>query len=147
MLTTDNNLINGYASGMDLHDAPTALNPTGPTGSAAFQWGTPASNSSYPHSSALWLEPLLATNVGSEQYFNIGYLYYLELSFVVDKNTLDGTLSTPDQFKVFEGYECRAEPLGRFTTTPGVPNILPVPEPSSAIMAVLGVPTLVRRKR
>lgn len=222
ILIADNNLTDGYATGMDLHDAPTSLNPTGPTGSAAFQWGTPKSNSSYPHSSALWFQPLPAANVSPEQYFNLGYLYYrngtittntgasavditlklnfsnpsgispvntsftsdlvntlnsndqvasadtvslrnqgsilnfsdasgnkyyLELSFKVDQNTLDGTLSTADEFKVFEGYQGRAELLGRFTTTPGVVPVSPVPEPSSALMAVIGVLALIRRKR
>jgi hypothetical protein len=219
VLITDNNLTNGYASGMDLYNAPTSLNPTGPAGSAAFQWGDPKSNSDYPHSSALWFQPLAATNVSAEKYFNLGYLYYrngtivtntgatsvdialslnfsspsgisplttsftsdlinsvngkdpvasadtvslrkqgaalnfkdasgntyyLELSFKVDSNTMNGTLSTADQFKVFEGSQGRAELLGRFTTTPYAAAI---PEPSSALLTVLGVLALVRRKR
>ena len=219
ILITDNNLTNGYVSGMDLHDAPTPLNPTGPVGSAAFQWGNPKSTSNYPHSSALWFQPLSATNVNPEKYFNLGYLYYrngtivsntgassvdialnlnfsspsgisplttsftsdlinslngsdpvasadtvslrnegaalnfkdasgntyyLELSFKVDTDTINGTLSTADQFKVFEGRQGRAELLGRFTTTPYAASI---PEPSSALLAVLGALALIRRKR
>ena len=66
--------------------------------------------------------------------------YFLELSFRVDQNTLDGTLSTQDQFKVFEGGQGRAELLGRFTTTA-------IPEPSSALLSVLGLVAILRRKR
>lgn len=218
ILIADNNLTNGYAAGMDLTDAPVTLNPAGPAGSAAFQWGTPSGSSDYPHSSALWFEPLAAANVVPEQYFNLGCLYYrngtiqsrtgassvdlalnlnftnpsgmapvnalvtsdlinsvntsdpvasadtvslrnfapldftdssgnqyyLELTFKVDQNTLDGTLSTPDEFRVFEGKQGRAELLGRFTTIPGT---APVPEPSSAMLAILGAVALLRRKR
>ncbi len=219
ILIADNNLTDGYAAGMDLTDAPATLNPAGPAGSAAFQWGTPSGSSAYPHSSALWFEPLAAANVAPDQYFNLGYLYYrngtirqntgassvnlalnlnftnpsgmpqaaasftsdlvnsvntsdpvasadtvslrnpgspldytdssgnryyLELTFKVDQNTLDGTLSTPDQFRVFEGSQGRAELLGRFTTTPGAAA---VPEPSSAMLTILGALALLRRKR
>jgi hypothetical protein len=222
VLIADNNPTNGYAFGMDLHDAPASLNPSGSTGSAAFQWGEPKSNSDYAHSSALWFQPLSAANVAPEQYFNLGYLYfrngtittntgassvdlalslnfsnpsgisplstfftsdlinsvngvngkdpvasadivslrnqesilnfndvsgnnyYLELTFKVDQDTLDGTLSTIEQFKVFEGSQGRAELLGRFTTTQ---MSSPIPEPSSALMAVISVLPLIRRKR
>lgn len=219
ILIADNNLTNGYAAGMDLTDAPVTLNPAGPAGSAAFQWGTAAGWSAYPHTSALWFEPLSGVNIAPNQYFNLGYLYYrngtiqsgtgassvdlalnlnftnpsgitpattsftsdlvnsvntsdpvasadtvslrnpgspldftdasgnryyLELTFKVDQNTLDGTLSTPDQFRVFEGKQGRADLLGRFTTTPGV---MAIPEPSSALLAVLGALALLRRKR
>ncbi len=222
VLIADNNLTDGYASGMDLTNAPATLNPTGPTGSAAFQWGTPSTSSSYPHSSAIWFEPLAVANVTANQYFNLGYLYYrngtiksntgasavdialalnfsnpsgmspintsftsdlvnspntsdpvasadtvslrnrgsilnfndasgnsyyLELSFKVDQNTLDGTLSTEDQFRVFEGNQGRAELLGRITTTPGVTGGATIPEPSSSLLAVIGVLALIRRKR
>lgn len=74
ILIVDNNLTDGYAAGMDLTDAPTALNSTGPAGSAAFQWGTPKSSSAYPHSSALWFEPIAAKNVAPDQFFNLGTL-------------------------------------------------------------------------
>lgn len=73
-----------------------------------------------------------------------GNRYYFELTFKVDQNTIDGTLSTQDQFRVFEGGQGRAELVGRFTTTPGA---VTVPEPSSALMAVFGAFALCRRKR
>ena len=69
-----------------------------------------------------------------------GNTYYLELSFRVDQDTLDGTLSTPDQFKVFEGGQGRAELLGRFTTQL-------IPEPSSALLSLFGLVAALRRKR
>jgi hypothetical protein len=215
ILITDNNLTDGYAAGMDLQDAPTTLNPNGPAGSAAFQWGDASTQSNYPHTSALWFEPIAVTNVASNEYFDLGNLYYrngtifsrtgassvnlalnlnfstpsglpsvktsftsdlinspntgdpvasadtvslrspfapvnftdasgnryfLELSFRVDQNTLDGTLSTQDQFKVFEGGQGRAELLGRFTTAA-------IPEPSSALLAIFGLVAILRRKR
>jgi hypothetical protein len=215
ILIADNNLTNGYSSGMDLKDAPTTLDPNGPAGAAAFQWGLASGTSAYPHTSALWFEPIDAVNVSANQSFSIGNLYYrngtivsgtgassvnlalnlnfttpsglpvtmvsftqdlinspntgdqianadtvslrnsgaplnfndaagntyyLELTFRVDQNTLDGTLSTQDQFKVFEGGQGRAELLGRFTTTP-------IPEPSSAILSVISLLATLRRKR
>ena len=215
ILIADNNLTDGYVAGMDLNDAPATLNPNGPAGAAAFQWGSASTNSSYPHTSALWFEPVAVNNVAPNQYFDLGNLYYrngtilgrtgassvnlalalnfstpsglapvttsftsdlinspntsdpvasadtvslrnsfapvnftdasgnryfLELSFRVDQNTLDGTLSTSDQFKVFEGGQGRAELLGRFTTQA-------IPEPSSALLAVFGLVALLRRKR
>ena len=73
-----------------------------------------------------------------------GNRYYLELTFKVDQNTLDGTLSTQEQFRVFEGGQGRAELLGRFTTTPGP---LAIPEPSTALLGLLGALALLRRKR
>jgi hypothetical protein len=219
LIFTDNNLTNGYNSGMDLTDAPASLSTTGPTGSAAFQWGQPSTTSAYPHSSALWFEPIAVSNVTPGQYFDIGSLYfrngtiksntgasavdlsltlnfsnssgiapittvytsdlintpntsdpiasadivslrnlgaplnftdasgnryYLELTFKVDQNTLDGTLSTQDQFRVFEGGQGRADLLGRFTTTPGA---MAVPEPSAALLGLLGSLAFFRRKR
>jgi hypothetical protein len=219
LLISDNNLTDGYVAGMDQHDAPASLNPYGSQGSAAFQWGVAATNSSYAHSSALWFEPISGINIAPNQYFNLGYLYYrngtiksntgatavdlnlnlsfsnpsdmpavnatftsdlinstngndpvasadivslrdwaaplnytdssgnqyfLELTFKVDQNTLDGTLSTQEQFRVFEGGQGRAELLGRFTTTPGP---LAIPEPSSAMLGLLGAIALLRRKR
>ncbi|MEO5712336.1 MAG: choice-of-anchor K domain-containing protein [Luteolibacter sp.] len=218
-LYADNNLTNGYNTGMDLTDAPTSLNPTGPTGSAAFQWGQASTGAAYSHSSALWFSPIAANNVVAGQYFNIGSLfyrngtiktgtgasavdltlnlsfsspsgiapitavytsdlinstnssdpiasadivslrnlaapldftdasgnrYYLELTFQVDQNTMDGTLSTQEQFRVFEGDQGRADLLGRFTTTPGV---MAVPEPSAALLGLLGSLLFFRRKR
>lgn len=227
ILIADNNLTDGYAAGMDLKDAPPSLNPNGPTGSAAFQWGTPSSSSAYPHTSALWFQPVAITNVAPDQFFNLGTLYYrngtiltnsgasavdiglnlnftnpsglsamnttftsklinslnsndpiasadivsltnhgsminfkdatgkqyyLELSFKVDQNTLDGTLSTLDQFKVIEGMQGRADLIGRFTTSPmalgsSINNTVTVPEPSSSLLAIFGVLVIIRRKR
>ncbi|MEO5915466.1 MAG: choice-of-anchor K domain-containing protein [Luteolibacter sp.] len=219
LLISDNNLTNGYAAGMDLTDAPASLSSSGPTGSAAFQWGTPSTTSNYPHSSALWFEPISGTNISPNEYFSVGNLYYrngtiksntgasavdialnlhfsnpsgmpdvnatftsdlvnspnssdpiasadivslrnwasplnytdaqgnryyLELTFKVDQNTMDGTLSTQDEFRVFEGDQGRAELLGRFTTSPGA---MAIPEPSTAILGLLGAVALFRRKR
>ena len=72
-----------------------------------------------------------------------GHQYFLELSFKVDQTTIDGTLSTPDEFRVFEGGQGRAELLGRFTTSP----MLQVPEPSTALLGLLGALAMLRRKR
>ncbi len=219
LLYADSDLSDGYIPGMDLADAPTSLNPTGPAGSAAFQWGQAASGVSYSHSSALWFSPIAANNTSAGEYFNIGSLfyrngtinsttgassvdltlnlnfsspsgvtpitavytsdlinstntsdpvasadivslrnlaaplnftdasgntYYLELTFKVDQNTIDGTLSTQDQFRVFEGGQGRADLLGRFTTTPGIATI---PEPSAALLGLLGSLAFFRRKR
>jgi hypothetical protein len=77
-----------------------------------------------------------------------GNRYYLELTFKVDQDTMDGTLSTPDQFQVFEGSEGGATLLGRFTTSPtdgkGIPA---VPEPSAAMIGAIGMFFLLRRRR
>ena len=219
LLYTDNNLTDGYASGIDLQDAPASLTPTGPAGSAMFQWGRASTSSSYAHSSALWFEPQAALNVQPEQSFTLGtlyyrngtivsntgasgvdlavtlnfsvpsgmapinavyhsnllnttnssdqvasadivslgnissplaftdaagYRYYLEMTFQVDQNTLDGTLSTVNQFRVFEGMQGSAELLGRFTTAPADG----VPEPGgTALAAVAGILLVWRRRR
>ncbi len=215
LLMADNDLTDGYTSGMDLNDAPASLSNGGPAGSAAFQWGNAATSSSYPHSSALWFQPITGNSIIPGESFNIGSLfyrngtivsgsgasavdlaltlnfsspsgitpmttvftsdlinspntsdpvasadivslrntvaplnfsdaagnqYYLELSFKVDQTTIDGTLSTPDEFRVFEGGQGRADLLGRFTTCS-------VPEPSTALLSVLGALALFRRKR
>lgn len=76
ILITDNDLTNGYVPEIDLHDSPTALNPTGQVGSAAFQWGRAASWMPDAHSSALWFQPLDAVNVSANQSFNLGFLHY-----------------------------------------------------------------------
>lgn len=225
ILITDNDLTNGYKYGFDLTDAPSALNPSGPAGSASFQWGTAAtssSSSSYFHPSALWFQPLAVNNALPEQTFNLGYLYYrngtikpnsgasavdialtmafsqplgidpisvvfgtslvntanssdsvasadivtlshsaealdffdahgnryyLELTFEVDQDTIDHTLSTANEFRVFEGSQGRATLQGRFTLTPtGFTGEL-IPEPSAALMGLIGAGLLLRRKR
>jgi hypothetical protein len=219
ILIADNDLTDGHSAGFDTSDAPAALSSTGPTGSAAFQWGTPTGNN-YPHASALWFLPLDTAAIAPEQSFELGHLFYrngtiksnsgaswvdlaltisfsqplgldpisvtfgselinspnnndpvssadivslrdrtapigfsdasgnryhLELTFQVDQNTLDGTLSTQDEFRVFEGDQGRAVLLGRFTTDPA--GGLAVPEPSSALLGALGVLLVIRRKR
>jgi hypothetical protein len=215
----DNRLTNGYKSGFDLKDVPSNLNPTGPTGSAAFQWGVAAGSSAYPHTSALIFSPVTITNAMPEKTFTIGTLfyrngtitsntgvswvdlnldltfsdtlglapvsvafganlintpnssdavasadivslhspaaplnftdaagnaYYLELAFLVDKDTMDGTLSTEREFRVFEGGAGTATLLGRFTT---VPATSPIPEPSAAVLCIAGFALALRRKR
>ncbi|MBC8125730.1 MAG: choice-of-anchor K domain-containing protein [Gloeobacteraceae cyanobacterium ES-bin-144] len=69
-----------------------------------------------------------------------GNSYFLELTFKVDQSTIDGTLSTPSQFRVFEGGQGSATLQGRFTTCP-------IPEPSSAVLAALASLLFFRRKR
>jgi hypothetical protein len=200
------------------------LNPTGPAGSAAFQWGVAADWSDYPHTSALWFQPLAASNIAPEQSFELAYLYYrngtiksgtgatsvdlalllsftqplglnpvsevfgtilintpnsddpiasadivtlgdqaeplqftdsfgnpyyLELTFQVDQTTIDNSLSNINEFRVFEGKQGRATMLGRFTTNPVGPegNVLLIPEPTSALMGLLGSLLLLRRRR
>lgn len=76
-----------------------------------------------------------------------GNRYYLELTFEVDQDTLDGTLSSQDEFRVFEGQLGRAVLLGRFTTTPVGMNITLIPEPSSALLGLVGMIILLRRRR
>jgi hypothetical protein len=78
-----------------------------------------------------------------------GRRYYLELSFQVDQNTIDGTLSTADQFKVFEGQMGRGTLQGRFTVSPGInpPGGGQVPEPSTALLGLLGLFAVLRRRR
>jgi len=76
-----------------------------------------------------------------------GNRYYLELSFRPDQTTIDGTLSSADQFRVFEGGQGSAELVGRFTTSPTGSGILPVPEPSSLLFGALGSLLMFRRRR
>lgn len=78
-----------------------------------------------------------------------GNQYYLELTFKVDSNTIDGTLSTQEQFHVFEGTQGRATLLGRFTVDPvgGLGTNGVVPEPSSALLGGIGLLILLRRRR
>lgn len=221
LLVVDNDLTDGYNAGMDLTDAPSHLNPTGPAGSASFQWGEAATWTSYPHSSSLWFTPLSVSGAQPEQSFTLGYLnyrngtiasdtgassvdlsvhldfsapgispvtvnytmqlentlngddpvasadivrlgnvsapieftdatgsrYYLELTFRPDQTTLDGTLSTQDEFRVFEGSQGRAELWGRFTTTPVTAGGPTVPEPSSLLLGALGSLLMFRRRR
>lgn len=71
---------------------------------------------------------------------SIGNQYFLELSFQVDQNTLNNTLSTPDEFRVLEGGTGRAELIGRLTTAP-------IPEPGSAVLVGVALLGLLRRSR
>lgn len=216
-LFTDNNLTDGYSVGFDLADAPSSLNPSGPVGSAAFQWGSLdcACTYAYPHPSALWYEPTAVISAIPETSFLAGQLYFrngtilagtgasavdlnlaltfstpsglpvqnlsftqmllntlnssdpiasadivrfgalsspidfrdtfgnpyfLELTFQLDADATDGTLSTAEQFQVFEGVQGKANLIGRFTTTP-------IPEPSSLFLASLGMAFFIRRSR
>lgn len=76
-----------------------------------------------------------------------GNQYFLELTFQVDQTTIDGTLSTIDRFRVFEGSQGRATLLGKLTTTPAGFTGTLIPEPSSALLGGLGMLLLFRRKR
>lgn len=69
-----------------------------------------------------------------------GNQYFLELTFRVDQDTQDNSLSTPDEFRVFEGGTGRAELIGRFT-------VAPVPEPGSALLLGLSLLACLRRSR
>ena len=73
-----------------------------------------------------------------------GNSYYLNLSFKPDQSTMDGSLSTASQFRVFEGMQGRAELWGQFSTNTS-PS--PVPEPSSMLLGALGSLLIFRRKR
>ncbi len=73
-----------------------------------------------------------------------GNRYYLELTFQVDQDTMDGTLSTADQFHVFEGGGGTATLLGRFTTEQ---YVSPVPEPSAAGLLGFAVVLLAARRK
>lgn len=74
-----------------------------------------------------------------------GNAYFFELSFQVDSDTMDGTLSTVDQFHVFEGGQGGAVLLGRITTNPF--GLTGVPEPSSLVLALGGALLGLRRRR
>ncbi|OYV04015.1 MAG: hypothetical protein CFE26_19130, partial [Verrucomicrobiales bacterium VVV1] len=76
-----------------------------------------------------------------------GNRYYLELTFRPEQTTLDGTLSTQNEFRVFEGAQGSAELVGRFTTTPVSAGGPTVPEPSSLLLGALGSMLLFRRRR
>lgn len=78
-----------------------------------------------------------------------GNPYYLELTFQVDQTTIDGTLSTASEFRVFEGSQGRATLLGRFTTNPIGPqgDVLLIPEPSSVLLGFAGLALMLRRRR
>ncbi|MFD0892543.1 choice-of-anchor K domain-containing protein [Luteolibacter ambystomatis] len=71
-----------------------------------------------------------------------GNTYYLNLSFRPDANTLGNTLSTADEFRVYEGTQGKAELWGQFSTSPA-PS--PVPEPSAALLGGLASLLLLRR--
>lgn len=92
----------------------------------------------------------LRDRVSSLDFFDgNGNRYFMELSFTVDQNTIDGTLSSEDQFRVFEAGAGRATLLARFTTNPVGPlgDNLMVPEPSAALLGGIGALLLLRRRR
>ena len=67
--------------------------------------------------------------------------YYLELTFQVDQNATDGSLSDQDTFRVFEGETGQAVLMGRVT-------VAPIPEPGGAVLiAAAGMAILLRRRR
>jgi hypothetical protein len=66
--------------------------------------------------------------------------YFLELSFQVDQNATDGSLSDFDKFRVFEGETGQAVMMGRVT-------VAPIPEPGGALLiAAAGMALLLRRR-
>jgi len=69
-----------------------------------------------------------------------GNQYFLETTFKVDQSTIDNSLSTYDQFRVFEGSTGSATLVGRVTVSP-------VPEPGSlALLVVAGLIIRCRRR-
>ncbi|MGC4015338.1 MAG: choice-of-anchor K domain-containing protein [Luteolibacter sp.] len=72
-----------------------------------------------------------------------GNTYYLNLYFRPDADTLGNTLSTADEFRVYEGTQGKAELWGQFSTTPA-PS--PVPEPSAALLGGMASLLLLRRR-
>ena len=103
-------------------------------------------NSSDPVASADIVS--LRNRVAALDFFDTyGNRYYMELTFQVDQSTIDGTLSSADQFRVFEGGQGSATLLGRFTTTPAGFTGTLVPEPSTAFIGALGMFFLFRRRR
>ncbi len=66
--------------------------------------------------------------------------YFLELSFQVDQNATDGSLSDFDTFRVFECQTGQAVLMGRVT-------VAPIPEPGGAVLiAAAGFALLLRRR-
>ena len=66
--------------------------------------------------------------------------YFLELTFQVDKDATDGSLSDQNTFRVFEGDTGQAVLMGRVT-------VAPIPEPGGAILiAAAGLAFLLRRR-
>ncbi|BCU75931.1 choice-of-anchor K domain-containing protein [Luteolibacter sp. LG18] len=74
-----------------------------------------------------------------------GNTYYLNLSFRPDANTMGNTLSSADEFRVYEGTQGKAELWGQFSTTPAATT--PVPEPSAALLGGLATLLIFRRRR
>jgi len=74
-----------------------------------------------------------------------GKTYYLELSFQIDADTINNSLSNSSEFRVYEGSVGRAEMVGRITTTPT--NLAVVPEPSTLLLGALFPIALFRRQR
>ncbi|MCP5534145.1 MAG: PEP-CTERM sorting domain-containing protein [Akkermansiaceae bacterium] len=101
-------------------------------------------NNSDPYASAdiVTLDDAFAPIEFTDAY---GNLYFFELSFQVDEDTMDGTLSTQDQFRVFEGGQGGAVLLGRFTTNPF--GLTGVPEPSTFLLTFGGALLALRRRR
>lgn len=78
---------------------------------------------------------------------DLGNGYFLEMTFQVDLDNTDGTLSSLNQFRVHEGGQGVAVLIGRFTTTPITPPDNPVPETETAALLLLSLMALQRRRR
>lgn len=117
--------------------SPLLQNPTQAISSTLRMINSP--NSSDPVASADIVEIgspaslLTFTDPGNRQYF-------LELSFQVDQNATDGSLSDFDTFRVFEDQTGQAVLMGRVT-------VAPIPEPGGALLiAAAGFALLLRRR-
>ena len=117
---------------------PLLQNPTQNINSTLMMINTP--NGSDPIASADIVELgtpaslLTFTDPNNRQYF-------LQLSFQVDKNATDGSLSDFDTFRVFEGQTGQAVLMGCVT-------VAPIPEPGGALLiAAAGMAILLRRRR
>lgn len=118
--------------------SPQLQNPTQTISSTLSMINTPNGND--PIASADYVEIgspaslLTFTDANNRQ-------YYLELTFQVDQNATDGSLSDCDTFHVFEGQTGQAVLMGRVT-------VAPVPEPGGAVLiAATGMALLLRRRR
>lgn len=117
--------------------SPLLINPTQAINSTLMMINTLNSSNSTTSADIVKLgsptNPLNFTDAENRNYF-------LELTFQVDQNATDGSLSDFDKFRVFEGETGQAVMVGRVT-------VAPVPEPGGALLiAAAGMVLLLRRR-